>query len=261
MITIKKIYCFDFDNTLFSRKNHKFHTQTIKLIDELSKNDDYILVVATGRRPSEKVYFSDVMEYFDYQIFLNGSICYHGDATIYRKEIDRTNLKKIIDKADQIHIPLGITSEYYEYVLNASEEAKKRWTLPQGYVEIDKTFDFNGVSIFQLWILEEDRKKVDDFIAEFPHFKTFYWTEGGAHFVSDQVSKAVPLSLIKEKYNDYLLVTIGDGHNDIEMIELSDIGIAMGNTKSEELKNKANLIANHIDEDTMYDFFKKSNLL
>ena len=258
---MKRIYCFDLDNTLFSREHHIFHKQTIKLVKELGSNKDYILVLATGRRPAEKEYFKDIIEYFDYFVFLNGATVYKGDEIIYKKEVFKEYLKPIIEKANKNHIPLGITSTTMEYVTNMNEKVKERWALPLGYMEIDMDFDYSNIDIFQLWILEENREKVDKFISEFPHFRTFYWTEGGAHFTSESTSKGAALSFIKSIYREYQVITMGDGHNDIEMIEMSDIGIAMGNSRSDELIKKADFITNHIDDDKIYDFFKSNNLL
>ena len=51
-------------------------------------------------------------------------------------------------------------------------------------------------------------------------------------------------------------LAVGDGANDVKMIEMADIGIAMSNTRFEELKEKAKHLAPHIKEDQLYDFFK-----
>ena len=53
---------------------------------------------------------------------------------------------------------------------------------------------------------------------------------------------------------------MGDGHNDLEMIKNANIGIAMENTTCLELKIVADYIAPLIDNDEMFDFFKKLKL-
>ena len=42
---------------------------------------------------------------------------------------------------------------------------------------------------------------------------------------------------------------------------MADIGIAMGNSRFFELKEKADHIAPHIELDQLYDFFKSLNLV
>jgi hypothetical protein len=46
-------------------------------------------------------------------------------------------------------------------------------------------------------------------------------------------------------------ISIGDGDNDIEMIQTSGIGIAMGNA-TERLKEVSDYITDNVDEDGVY---------
>ena len=54
-------------------------------------------------------------------------------------------------------------------------------------------------------------------------------------------------------------VGIGDGMNDKEMLELCQIGIAMGNAK-EGLKAVADYVTTDLEEDGLYNAFKHYNL-
>lgn len=55
-------------------------------------------------------------------------------------------------------------------------------------------------------------------------------------------------------------IAIGDGPNDLQMMEYAGIGIAMGNAR-EEVKQRADLVTEHIDEDGLYLALKKLGLL
>lgn len=56
------------------------------------------------------------------------------------------------------------------------------------------------------------------------------------------------------------VIAIGDSTNDIEMIQLAGCGVAMGNAK-QELKDAADMITDDVDEDGVYNCFKKLNLI
>ena len=55
-------------------------------------------------------------------------------------------------------------------------------------------------------------------------------------------------------------IAIGDGPNDLQMMEYAGIGIAMGNAR-EEVKQRADLVTEHIDEDGLYHAFERLHLL
>ncbi|MDL2292684.1 Cof-type HAD-IIB family hydrolase [Acholeplasma sp. OttesenSCG-928-E16] len=258
---MRKIYCFDLDNTLLSRENKIVPKNTIKLLKKIKEDPNNILILATGRRPAEIKIIADIEHFFDYLVFLNGAIIIHQGMVIYRSLIDNKDIKKMINKAFINNLSFGLTSFDEEFIINIKEQASLRWDLPNGYQTINENFIPINHEIFQTWLLESKREIIDDFISEFKNFRTYYWHQGGAHFVYKNVNKAAAVLLIKERYPDSFLIAAGDGHNDIEMIDIADVGIAMGNSSNEELKEKANLIAPLIDDDLLYDFFQKNKLI
>ena len=69
-----------------------------------------------------------------------------------------------------------------------------------------------------------------------------------------------------KRYLDYVgiqredSIAIGDGPNDLQMMEYAGTGIAMGNAR-EDVKQKADMVTAHIDEDGLYLALKKLGLL
>lgn len=55
-------------------------------------------------------------------------------------------------------------------------------------------------------------------------------------------------------------IAIGDGPNDLQMMDYAGIGIAMGNAK-DEVKERADMVTAHIDEDGIYLALEKLGLL
>ncbi len=71
-----------------------------------------------------------------------------------------------------------------------------------------------------------------------------------AEIVLKDITKATGISKVLEHYGDSedSVVAVGDGANDIEMIEASSLGIAMGNA-SDSLKAVADYITDDVDRD------------
>lgn len=55
-------------------------------------------------------------------------------------------------------------------------------------------------------------------------------------------------------------IAVGDGPNDLQMMEYAGIGVAMGNAR-EDVKKRADMVTEHIDEDGLYKAFEKLGLL
>ena len=70
------------------------------------------------------------------------------------------------------------------------------------------------------------------------------------------VSKATPITFLKELFKDDRTYALGDGENDIEMLETVDVGIAMGNCATKLLK-AADEVTLSVLEDGVYEALKK----
>lgn len=56
------------------------------------------------------------------------------------------------------------------------------------------------------------------------------------------------------------VMAFGDGLNDIEMLTIAGVGVAMGNAH-QDLKAIADHVTLHIEEDGIYSFLKKAKLI
>ena len=55
-------------------------------------------------------------------------------------------------------------------------------------------------------------------------------------------------------------MAFGDGHNDIDMLKLVNIGVAMGNAK-DEVKEAADEVTDDIDHDGIYQALKRHHII
>lgn len=257
---MKRIYVFDVDNTIFSSKYQKVHSETVKLI-KLIKDKGHILVLATGRGPAKLDVIDDLLSCFNYLITVNGALLTMGDEIVYEHFINNEDIENVIKITNENNISLGMVGKEGEAITFVDQHVKYGI---KGYSEnlpkVDPSYYVNN-HIYQLWVFHQDRSELKKLVKQLPQFNYFFWHQGGMDLTNPKTNKAEMVKILKEKYNDHQLICVGDGHNDMEMIKIADIGIAMGNSGFIETKNAADLIAPHIDDNNIYDFFIKNNLI
>lgn len=258
---MKQIIIFDLDNTLNSTKQNKVLPQTKKLIKELASKPNTVLGLATGRPPSKVYLDADFLKYFTYRIYINGAIVYKNDNLIYENPIEPLKVKRIMEKCSNIKGVIGFVGLNKEYVSNydvAVDLSVKKITevLPLIYNDL-----YKDEKIYQLWVFTNYKEELIPKLTKTTKLRQYTWHSGGFDLVDPKTNKANAIKEILKNETNYQLITVGDGHNDIDMIEMADIGIAMGNSGFNELKEKADLVAPNIEDDQLYDFFKKIKLL
>jgi len=258
---MKTIIFFDVDNTIYNNNLGKIPEQTKKLLLELSKRDDVILGLATGRGYKKLEVIQEVVSFFKYKVLLNGSIIYKDDQVIYDHPILHEDIEEALNIAKGHKFNIGM--------VGLDEEAVNAWDscVEDGMKQlrgktpnVDCNFH-NKNKVYQFWLFGDNEKEILDTALQLPKFQVFPWHEGGADFIYPSINKAFGIKKAVEHETDFRLICVGDGANDVKMIEMADIGIAMSNTRFDELKEKAKHMAPHIKEDQLYDFFKSINLI
>lgn len=258
---MKKIIFFDLDNTIHSTINQEIPSQTRKLLETLSKMENVSLGLATGRGPSKVDMLDGILDYFTYKVYINGAIAYKNNELLYKNPLKIADIEAVIKSGEELKISIGMVSEEGEYVtfinnevdMNVKSFKNEMPTVdPKAYLHTD---------VYQLWLFALDSEKINDIIIKHKNLRCYPWNAGGADLVDPSTNKAFAIKKLLKDEQDYQLITVGDGVNDLKMIQMADIGIVMSNSRFDELKEKADLIAPHIDEDQLYDFFKKNNII
>jgi Cof subfamily protein (haloacid dehalogenase superfamily) len=258
---MKKMFVFDVDNTIYYPRDRKIFPQTLKLLKTISQNPDYLLVLATGRGLEKvKVLGADVVDLFDIMITVNGAIIYHKEAVDYYP-MNKCDVKMVVDYAKQEKIAIAMVGQDYEYVTINDDYIKKAYV---GYLNrqpfVDDQYYLNN-DVYQLWLYHDDQQIMKRFAEKFEQLRVYWWHSGGLDIGTKGISKESAIKKIWRQYPKCELICIGDGHNDLSMIKLADIGIVMGNSDNDELKKHAQLIAPKIEEDRLFDFFKDCQLI
>lgn len=257
----KRLYVFDLDSTIFSYNMKKIPSQTYKLLMELHNNPNYDLCIATGRGPHRVGMIKDILHIFKFKIFINGAISYEKEELLFNNPIPKNLIKCVLEEANKLNLPVGFLGTKDEYITFLNDDVLTGVRGAEGgqYNIDSKAYLEND--IYQLWVFTNDEEKKKSMQKISKKLRSYLWHQGGLDLVLYPNNKVLSLHKIKEKYQYDEIIAIGDGQNDIEMIIFADVGVAMDNSGFPRLKEKADLIAPHIEEDRLYDFFKKNNLI
>lgn len=258
---MKTIIFFDVDNTIYNNTLGEIPPQTKSLLKLLSQRKDVSLGLATGRGFKKLDIIKEILHYFTYKVLVNGAFVINNGKVIVDQPINKQDIAEVLEltKGHKLNIGMvGINDEAVNYWDDRVSYGLKavRGIFPK----INKHYYLDN-EVYQLWMFADSEAKILEIAKQMPKFRVFPWHQGGADFTYPHINKSSGINAcIKDEIN-YQLITVGDGANDIEMIEMAHIGIAMDNTRFTELKEKADHIAPHIHEDQLHDFFKKLNLI
>lgn len=258
---MKTVIFFDIDNTIYNNTLNKIPEQTYKLLSELSKKENVVLGLATGRSNKKIEIISEILQFFRYKVLINGSVVFCDNKIIYEHKISKKDIDQAIEVTKNYGVSIGMVGLEDEAVNYYDEKVSKGMKSLRGVVpHVDQDFHQNN-NVYQFWIYDENEERLLDVAKKIDNFEVYPWHTGGADFIYPEMNKAFGIKKALENVKDYQLICIGDGANDIKMVEMADVGIAMSNTRFGKLKEKANHLAPHIMDDQLYDFFKSINLI
>lgn len=241
---------FDIDETLYDNHLKQIPASTLTAIDKLKKAG-HTLAVATGRSLFELIpQVKDLP--FDFFILANGQLAIKNNEIIYDEAIDPEIVKELMAEANRVGTHLGFNSATHSSVTGLTpqmQEAFEKYytTMP----EVSSCIKKHG-AIYQMWYLSEDITHISEKFKD--RLRFLPWLNNGADVVPVGASKAMGLTKTLEILGTSLpeeIIFFGDGINDIELVEMASIGVAMGNAVP-ALKAVADYITTDITENGIY---------
>lgn len=260
---IKAVF-FDIDETLFV-KNKIYFPESAKLAIKKLQNNGILVGIATGRaRCSFPDKINEVIQQENINTFvtMNGQYAVCGDALIEKHPIPTEKVQKLVNFFDAHNIVYAFVSNNKICVSEITPRLKEALDPITTDYQIDKDY-FKSNEVFQvLAFYAEDQ---DSLIAQshiLDKLKTVRWHENSVDIFDAEGSKARGIEAIAHHLGFSManVMAFGDGLNDVEMLRAVGVGVAMGNGH-EILKNLANHITDHIEEDGIYNFLVKSGLI
>ncbi|MCF0180266.1 MAG: Cof-type HAD-IIB family hydrolase [Bacteroidales bacterium] len=258
---IKAIF-FDIDGTLVSFNTHKVPDSAREALEALRRKGIKIFI-ATGRHISSINNLPDLV--FDGFVLINGTLvmtCPKGGATavemanpellgreiIYEKPIPKEDISHWLD---MINKEARSTVFVYEknltinFVDKTMGEIMNLLNFPHPTSgDLQKLKD---TSIFQIITSMKDEEEAE-IMQHLPHCKTTRWHPLFTDIINRDASKACGIRALMDYYGwkREEIMAIGDGGNDIDMLDLAGIAVVMGNA-SEEVKSHADFITESVD--------------
>ena len=209
----------DLDGTLLDHKTYTFEPALEALSDIKSHQIPLILTSSKTKAEIEKL--QTILTLKDPFIFENGSGIFYNNQVVSFG----TNLNEIHNKI----IPLQKTFNFNCYSLLPLEQAIQHTELPEEEAKLSQQRQFSEPIIW----LDDEKKKID-FMQRIRQLG-LYAVQGGrfltisSHHDKAKALKWIKNTLEKDYQTEFTSIALGDGENDINMIDACDIKILIKN--------------------------------
>lgn len=256
----------DFDGTLVD-KEECVPISTVLLIDKL-RREGFIFVISTGRCLKSISYYNNDFPFIDYIAACNGAYIYDtiNDKCIYKKNLLISNVKKIIKNYIDKSIIYAIDNNVW-HLLTKEAAYKDDFDVikEDDYL---KFLDNNKNNIYKIELYFKTIKAAKEAIKEINSMNLkananlqINHDKYIVEITHQDINKLESIKLIANKNNISLeeVISFGDGHNDIELLKKSGLGIATENAVK-EVKKIADDITLDYNNKGVETYLKKINL-
>lgn len=235
-----KIIFLDVDGTITSYKDGTISTSTKNAIKKLL-DSGFKIVAATGRPLSM---CDELVEMgIDTFITANGGYVTHKGSCIHKIVLPKETIRRF----NKLALEKQNALTYYSDTLHMNEvkTPKVQQALYEtlGLLEFPPINSDTHLKEIYLLCLFADEVEIETYKTHFPkvHFKR--WHPYIVNVLEEDVSKSIAIQKVLDYfgYTNKEAIAFGDGENDIDMLELVDLGIAMGNA-TENLKSVADFV-------------------
>ena len=250
-----KIIFIDFDNTLFSHTTKSIPESTYVALEKL-KEKGILTCLCTGRCQYEvEKYFELPRMKFDYYIYFNGQQILDKDKnTLFSLTIEGIDKQNAIKVFNEKKIPFIMESKD-DYYINFNNDLVYKTCVVKSSSPLPKVQEYIEDDLYMASFFPGEMEGLDDFVKEnFPNCNAIVWDEGVYDLLLKCSSKANGIKKLIEILNIKIedTMSFGDGRNDIEMLDLTGMSVAMGNS-SELVQSHAKYVTDDIDHDGIYN--------
>lgn len=251
---IKAVF-FDVDGTLVSHTKRNVPEST-KIVMEKLKEKGIKRILATGRHMSEIAMLPIENMEFDAYIMLNGQLCLDSSKNIIlENSISGLDKEYLIKLFREKVVPIMFVEKdemYINFINDNVVVAQDAISTPLPDIK-----EYTGNEIYQV-ILYADEETENIISKNLVESKITRWNEYALDVISFSGGKELGIKeyLKINNINKEETMAFGDGENDIDMLKLVGIGVAMGNAE-DCVKESADYITSSVDDDGIMKAFNK----
>ncbi len=248
-------YFFDMDGTLYNNKFHEVSEKTFEMLNELQSQGHFV-ALSTSRCQTELKNLPSCMRDFNFDCMISD-----GGALILdqHKEILEMNCipKTTMETIDSFCKEHGLVYRY------STRDGNYFGTPYSKYAHdiyfhlylnspVFKPYDKDDVLNLLVFCEGKDKDKFRPLIKDLGVVEFFDCFEIRA----SQIDKATAVKKIMDFHKFDTTYCFGDGTNDVDMLKMADVGVAMGNA-CDALKEVSDVVIGRVDEDGIYNFLKE----
>ncbi|WP_303864864.1 Cof-type HAD-IIB family hydrolase [Alkalibaculum bacchi] len=249
-----KLIAVDIDGTLLNSQGI-LTKKTKKAIQE-AVDVGVVFVICTGRPIQGVKSLNEEINRDLPFITYNGAMVIKGKSKeiLYQRSLPKNLAKEVYDIGSKWNTTMIIWSDNKLYVNHENDKAKEySKSINTPYIKIDSIDEIPTEITKILWYDEPEKlskhqadfkEKIDKRIVH--HFSRPFYLE----FVDEKATKGIAIQKLCEDYGFDIAQTIaiGDGYNDLSMIQEAGLGVAMENAP-DDIKKHAQYITTSCDED------------
>lgn len=275
--TMNKKYVFlDVDGTLVNFKT-QIPESTIKALKE-AQNNGHKMIICTGRQKSQ--IYKELLSCVKFDGIIASSAAYielDGEV-IFESRPKKEKLDYIIDCFHEWHTPYCLQTtnaiyvehddldEIYNFMRERGNSEKLINSVLVNCIYTTDPKSCDCVEKIAYYNCPYDLDTVRHKLGDYYHVVGYSLGTGNGSFhgevTFDGITKATGIEILMNKAGADIKdsIAVGDSENDLEMLRLAGYSVCMGNG-SLEAKAAADLVTSDIDDDGIYNAFKKIGII
>lgn len=252
---MRKLVFFDSDGTFRHGETGEVPESTVTAMKELQARNIGV-ILCTGRHPKELEEMGFLNYGFDGLVCINGQLVLDKDLNVISaKAIEGNDKEELLRLFHSRTVPMILFEKDRLFMNFHNEQVAKLKTDP--LLPICDIGNYEGADIFMSTLIIPKDKEVS-----FSNLDVKHWHDLAADVFLPGVGKVygVRQFMEREGLDRSDIIAFGDSGNDIDMLKIAGLGIAMGNA-SEDVKSIADYVTDRVEEDGIRNALIRFNII